>query len=257
MDRLKGRLAHGMVTFGSWITLGHPAIAEILATAGFEWLVVDLEHSVIGIEQAAELIRVIGLLGLAPLVRLTSNDPDQAKRVLDVGARGILVPMVVSAADARRAVDAVKYPPAGKRGVGLSRAHGYGTRFHEYASTWNDESVVILQIEHIEAIERLDDMLAVPGVDGTIIGPYDLSASMGKAGQFDDPEVVAALERYEERSRRAGKPMGYHVVQPDPALVRDKASRGYTLLAVGVDFLFLGDACRSAMARLTTEGERS
>src|SRR5207247_1895822 len=109
----------------------HPAIPEILATAGFEWLVVDLEHSVIGVREAADLIRVIDSLGLTPLVRLTSNDPNQAKRLLDAGARGVIVPMVSSAAEARRAVEAVKYPPEGRRGVGLARAQGYGTTFQQ------------------------------------------------------------------------------------------------------------------------------
>src|SRR5436190_21310116 len=128
---VKQRLGDGHVTFGSWITLGHPAIAEILATAGFEWLVVDLEHSVIAVDQAADLIRTIDLLGLTPFVRLTSNDASQAKRMLDAGARGIIVPMIMNAAEAAAAVAAVKYPPSGRRSVGLSRAQGYGTRFAE------------------------------------------------------------------------------------------------------------------------------
>ena len=117
MTLLKERLRTRTVTFGSWMTLYHPAIAEILATAGFEWIVIDLEHSAIDIGEAAELIRVIDLLGMAPLVRLTSNDADLAKRVLDAGAQGVLVPMIMDADEARRAVAAVKYPPAGSRGA--------------------------------------------------------------------------------------------------------------------------------------------
>lgn len=254
MDTLKTRLRHGGVTFGSWITLGHPGIAEILATAGFEWLVVDLEHSVIGIPQAAELIRTIDLLGLTPLVRLTSNDPSQAKRMLDAGARGIIVPMVMNAADAAAAVAAVKYPPAGRRSVGLSRAQGYGTRFDEYAASFNDGSIVVAQIEHERAIADLEEILAVDGIDATIIGPYDLSASMGKPGRYDDPDVRRALDRYETVSKQTGKPLGFHVVEPDPVVLKDKVARGYTFIAVSVDFMFLGSACRSVMKAVKSAG---
>jgi 2-dehydro-3-deoxyglucarate aldolase len=256
MSTFKDRVGKNVPTFGSWITLGHPAIPEVLATAGFEWLVIDLEHSVIPIDQAGELIRVIDLLGLAPLVRLTANVAGQIKRVLDAGAHGVIVPMVNSADDARAAVSSVRYPPAGARGVGLSRAQGYGTRFLEYISSWNDRAVVIVQIEHIDAIDAIEEILAVPGLDATLIGPYDLSASMGKPGAFDDPEFVSALERYEAASRRAGIPMGYHVVEPDRDAVRRRIERGYTVIALGVDFLFLGNACRGAMAGLKTEGIR-
>jgi 2-dehydro-3-deoxyglucarate aldolase len=254
MTQIKQRLRTGAVTFGSWITLGHPGVAEVLATAGFEWLVVDLEHSVIGIEQAAELIRAIDLLGLVPFVRLTSNDAMQAKRVLDAGARGIIVPMIMNAAEAADAVAAVKYPPAGRRSVGLSRAQGYGTRFAEYATSFNDESIVVAQIEHHRAIADLDAILAVDGIDATIIGPYDLSASMGKPGRYDDPEVRGALDRYEAASKRAGKPLGFHVVEPDAVVLRDKVARGYTFIAVSVDFMFLGTACRSVMKAVKAAG---
>ena len=130
--RLKQRLGMRQLTIGSWITLAHPAIAEIMARSGFDWLTIDLEHSVITIREAEELIRVIELCGVAPLVRLSSNDPVQIKRVMDAGAHGIIVPMVNSAEEAQRAVDSVRYPPDGKRGVGLARAQGYGSSFEKY-----------------------------------------------------------------------------------------------------------------------------
>jgi 2-dehydro-3-deoxyglucarate aldolase len=248
--KLKDRIRRGELTYGSWMTLSHPAIAEVLATAGFEWIVVDLEHSIINIREAGELIRVIDLRGMGALVRLTSNDANLAKRVLDAGAHGVIVPMIMNAGQARDAVAAVKYPPAGRRGVGVSRAHGFGTRFAKYVSTSNDESIVIAQIEHHEAIANLEDILAVPGIDGTMIGPYDMSASMGKPGQFDDPDVKKALARYETVSKAVGKPMGYHVVEPDATVLKEKIARGYTILAVSVDFMFLGHACRSLMNEL-------
>lgn len=170
MQRLNGN----QLTIGSWITLAHPAIAEIMARAGFDWLTIDLEHSVITIREAEELIRVISLHGVPPLVRLTSNDANQIKRVMDAGAHGVIVPMVNSRADAERAVQALHYPPFGKRGVGLARAQGYGTTFADYRNWLEREAVVIVQIEHIDAVNDLEAILTVPGVNGYIIGPYDL-----------------------------------------------------------------------------------
>ena len=132
-DNFKAKLKNVKSSLiGSWITLAHPAIAEIMARAGFDWLAVDMEHSVITIREAEELIRVIDLAGVVPLVRLTSNNSDQIKRIMDAGAHGIIVPMVNSAKDAINAVEAIKYPPMGKRGIGLARAQGWGTKFQEY-----------------------------------------------------------------------------------------------------------------------------
>src|SRR3990167_11155409 len=122
------------ISFGSWITLAHPAIAEIMAKAGFEWLVIDLEHSVITIREAEELIRVISLCGVKPYVRLTANDPNQIKRVMDAGAEGIIVPMVKSFNDVKWAADAMFYPPKGSRSVGLARAQQYGVGFKTYVN---------------------------------------------------------------------------------------------------------------------------
>ena len=247
MTTLKDRIAAGQPTLGSWITLAHPAIAEIMADAGFDWLVIDMEHSVIDLREAADLIRTIELKGVSPLVRLTSNSPDLTKRVMDAGAHGVVVPMVANRGDAERAVSAVKYPPMGSRGVGLARAQGYGTRFEEYAATINARSIVVAQIEHVDAVNCLDEILAVPGIDATLIGPYDLSASMGKPGRYDDPDVHEVLARYEAISDRAGKPRGFHVVEPDAAATLAKQRAGYSLVAFSVDFLFLGKSCREGV----------
>ena len=177
---LRNKINSKVLTLGSWITLGHSGIAEIMARAGFDWLVVDLEHSVIGIDMAGDLIRTIDLCGVAPLVRLTSNDPDQIKRVMDAGAHGIVVPMVNTSEEATRAVAATRYAPAGSRGVGLARAQGYGANFQDHLKWQSDGPVVIVQIEHKDAVGQLEAILKVPGVDGFIIGPYDLSCSMGR-----------------------------------------------------------------------------
>lgn len=247
---LKDKIASRKLTLGSWITLGHPAVAEILARAGFDFLVIDLEHSVIGIESAGELIRVIDLCGVAPLVRLTSNDPDLIKRVMDAGAHGILVPMVNSAAEAAKAVAATRYAPRGTRGAGLARAQGYGVSFQEYVKWQQEGPVVIVQIEHKDALAQMDAILSVPGVDGFILGPYDLSCSLGIPGQFDHPEYTGALARALEAGKKAGRPAGLHIVEPDPQQLRQAIREGYTFLAYSVDFRMLDASARQGIAAL-------
>jgi 2-dehydro-3-deoxyglucarate aldolase len=245
---LKQRLAQNQLTIGSWITLAHPGIAEIMANAGFDWLAVDLEHSVITIGEAEALIRVIAMRGVAPLVRLTSNDINLIKRVMDAGAHGVIVPMVGSRADAERAVASVYYPPRGKRGVGLARAQGYGTSFAEYRAWLEKEAVVIVQIEHIDAVRDLEAILDTPGVDGYIIGPYDLSASMGIPGQFDDPRLIEAIERVRTTGIAKKKPGGLHVVEPRPDQFNAHVARGFRFLAYSIDTRMLDVSCRNGLA---------
>lgn len=249
---LKQILQSGGVTIGSWITLAHPAIAEIMAKAGFDWLAVDLEHSVITIREAEELIRVVELCGVTPLVRLSANDPVQIKRVMDAGAHGVIVPMVNSREEAERAIAAVKYPPSGRRGVGLARAQGYGTRFEAYRGWLERESLVIVLVEHIDAVKNLADILSVHGVDGFMVGPYDLSGSLGVPGQFEHPSMIAALHEVRRviSDRKTTAVAGYHVVSPQPDLVIQKLQEGYRFLAYSVDMLFLGEMCRMGLGKI-------
>ena len=247
IDSLKSKLKSRNLTIGSWITLGHPSIAEIMVKAGFDWLTVDMEHSAITLHEAQQLIQVIELSGCVPLVRVGANDANLIKRVMDAGAHGVIVPMVNSKEDAERAVGSVKYPPRGFRGVGLARAQSYGADFEGYRR-WNEnESIVIVQLEHIKAVENLKAILSVEGVDAFIIGPYDLSASLGLPGQFDHPEVVAALNEVQRIAQQLNAVAGYHVIPPDPKQVVEKARQGYRFLAYSIDFLFLGDSCRGGL----------
>lgn len=230
--------------------MGHPAIAEIMAKAGFDWLVIDLEHSVISIDIAGELIRTIDLCGVAPLVRLTSNDPNQIKRVMDAGAHGIVVPMVNTSDEAARAVAATRYAPAGSRGVGLARAQGYGINFQDYLRWQSDGPVVIVQIEHKDAIDQLDEILTVPGVDGFIIGPYDLSCSMGIPGQFEQVEFISAMTRIRETGQRFGCSAGLHIVEPDLQRLEQTIREGYTFIAYSVDIRMLDVGVRQGIAKM-------
>lgn len=238
------------VSIGSWITLGHPGIIEIMAGAGFDWLCIDLEHSVIDYFMAQQLIIAIQSKGLKAFVRVGENNPLIIKRVLDAGADGIIVPSVNSAAEARKAVDAVNYPPRGTRGVGLARAQNYGFDFEEYRDGKARNITLIVQIEHVDAVHQLDEILQIDGVDGTFIGPYDLSGSIGKPGQWDEPEVVALLKTYEEISAKHQKLTGFHVVPLDSSLVLEKLNKGYNFIAYSFDAFFLGQMAREQMKKL-------
>jgi 2-dehydro-3-deoxyglucarate aldolase len=244
---LKSKLARNALTIGSWVTLGHPSIAEIMAAAGFDWLVLDMEHSVLELSEVQMLIQVLDGQRCPAIVRLTSNDPDQIKRVMDAGATGVMVPMVKNAEDAQAAVQAMYYPPRGRRGVGLARAQGYGARFQQYRNWLDNNAVVVVMIEHIDAVNAIDSILSVPGVDAYIIGPYDLSGSMGHPGELDYPEVRTAIERVLEAGRRAGKSGGIHVVEPDPNLLRRNIEAGFSFLGYGLDIRILDSLCRTHM----------
>ena len=247
---LKVKLRSKEVTLGSWITIGNTAIAEIMAKADFDWLLVDLEHSVISIDVAGELIRTIDLCGVAPLVRLTSNDPNQIKRVMDAGAQGIVVPMVKNTKDAASAVAATRYPPLGNRGVGLARAQQYGASFKEYLA-WqadiNSGPIVVVQIEHIDAVDNLKEILSVSGVDAFIIGPYDLSCSMGIPGEFENPKFIKTMERIVNISNELNAVSGLHVIEPDKEQLNKAIEVGYKFIAYSVDIRMLDVAARNGL----------
>ncbi|MCL1808467.1 MAG: aldolase/citrate lyase family protein [Clostridiales bacterium] len=248
MGNLKTKLKQNDLIIGTWITIASTAVAEILCQAGFDWVAIDMEHSPISFAEAQELIRTIDLCGKAPAVRVGENNEYQIKNVLDAGARAIVVPMVNSKEEAEAAVRAVKYPPAGKRGVGLGRAQKYGFGFDEYRA-WNErESVVVVQIEHIDAVRNLEGILEVEGIDATFVGPYDLSGSLGQPGNFHMPEFKQALAEYETLSKKHKMPMGYHVGSPDAKLAESKAASGYRLLTVSSDAMFMGQKCRETLA---------
>ncbi|WP_051693911.1 HpcH/HpaI aldolase family protein [Desulfohalovibrio reitneri] len=248
MNDLKQTLRSGGAALGSWITLAHPAVAEIMARSGFSWLAVDLEHSSITLGEAERLIRTIDLCGASPMVRLSSNDPVQIKRVMDAGAHGLIVPMVNTPDEARAAASAMHYPPRGTRGVGLYRAQAYGVSFPEYKQALAERGVLIVQVEHIEAVRNLEAILAVDDVDGFIVGPYDLSASLGHPGEFEHPDVLAALRRIEEVGMASDKAPGIHIIEPRPEELSSRMEQGYRFVAYSLDIRMLDAASRGGVA---------
>lgn len=250
---LKEKLKNRELTLGSWLTIPHQSIIEILGSAGFEWLTIDIEHSAISIETVMNLIGHIQGNGMQALVRVSKNEEVVIKRVLDAGADGVIVPMIKNKEEAIEAVNYVKYPPLGKRGVGLNRAQKYGTAFDTYQKWVADEVVIIAQIEHIEAVNNLEEIFSVEGIDGIIVGPYDLSASMGYPGEYHREDVKAALDKIEEVSKRLNKPLGFHVIDSDHSKSVEKIKKGYSFLAFSLDFFFLGDKVREEMKLLKSK----
>lgn len=246
---LKQKIRDKELTIGSWLTIPHQSVVEIMATAGFDWITIDIEHAAIGMDSIINTIGHIQGNGMKALVRVYDNDEVIIKRVLDAGADGIIVPMIKNKEEAQKMIDSVYYPPIGKRGVGLNRAQKYGIAFEEYQEKLKNEIVVIAQIEHIDAINHLEDILAFNQIDATLIGPYDLSASMGNPGQYHLPKVKEAVEKYDLICDQLNKPKGAHVISSDFQPTQDKIDLGYSFLAFSLDFFFLGDKAREEMKK--------
>jgi len=210
-----------------------------------------MEHSAITLTEAQNLIQTIELSGCVPLVRVGSNDPAIIKRVMDAGSHGVIVPQINSIKEARDAVAAVKYPPKGTRGVGLARAQGYGMDFEDYKE-WNDKnSIVIVQIENIRGVENLKEIISVEGVDGFIVGPYDLSASLGVPGEFEHPKYLQAMDNINNLiSKSSTIAAGFHVVPLETEMVLDKIKEGYCFLAYSLDSLFIADYARKDLLKI-------
>jgi 2-dehydro-3-deoxyglucarate aldolase len=246
-NEFRSRLKRGDKLLGTMVTLASGASAEVLASLGFDWLFVDGEHGPLEARELTEILQAVGDK-TACIVRVPAAAEVPIKRALDLGAHGIIVPQVNTAEQAADVVRWARYAPEGSRGVGLARAHGYGLKFREYLSAANREIAVVVQAEQVRAVDNIDAIVRVPGVDAVLLGPYDLSASLGKLGKIDDPAVVAAIDRVTEACKTAGMPLGYFGVTA--AAVRPYVARGYTLLVAGVDTLYLASGASALLAEL-------
>jgi 2-keto-3-deoxy-L-rhamnonate aldolase RhmA len=247
-NRFRRALLERIPTFGAWLQIGHAACAEIFGRLGFDWICVDLEHGAIDLESTAAIFRAVEAAGSVPVARLPMDDPIWIRRTLDAGARGLIIPMVNSAEQARAVVRYGKYPPLGERGFGYSRANLHGIDFEPYIQDANREIALVMQVEHRHGIDAIDQILEVEGVDGAFIGPLDLSGSYGKTGQLDCPEMVDALSRFRRSCAAHGKPAGMHVVRPGNGNVEQAIRDGYTMIALGLDTVFLAAGAQAALA---------
>jgi 2-dehydro-3-deoxyglucarate aldolase len=244
--------AGGHSPVGTWISSASPLVAEAIAHAGFEWGVIDMEHSPLDLMDVVHLLQAVSSSRLVPVVRVPWNDMVTIKRVLDVGATTLLVPFVQSAEEARAAVAATRYPPEGVRGMaGGSRASKFGT-VANYLSTANSGIAVIAQLESMAAVGQLEAIAAVPGVDALFLGPADLSASMGHVGQFAHPAVMELMAQAVRRCKVLGKPVG--TIGGTPEMVAQYRAIGFDYVAIASDLGLLVQAAQAAIASLRTKG---
>jgi len=232
-NRFKHAIAKGELQLGLWSSLASHISAEIVADSGFDWIVLDTEHSPSELPDLLAQMQALAGGTATPVVRPAWNDPVLIKRILDIGAQTVILPYVQNAAEARAAVAATRYPPHGIRGVaGTTRASRYG-RVSGYLEKAAGELCVLVQVETTEAMAELEAIAAVEGVDGVFIGPNDLAASMGFLGKMQAPEVTAALQDAVRRLKAVGKPAGILITNEDDA--KRCIAWGYTFVAIGSD----------------------
>lgn len=249
-DLLAARATH--CPLGSWVMSASPIVAEAMGRAGFDWGVLDMEHSPLDLLGLAQLLQAVGCTPMAPLVRVPWNETVLMKRVLDAGATSLLVPFVQNADEARAAVAATRYPPEGVRGMaGMSRASAFGTT-PNYLKQANQGLCVVLQLETPQAVAQLDAIAAVPGVDALFLGPADLSAAMGHVGELTHPEVFALMQQAAQRCRQLGKPVG--TVGGNPAVVQRYREAGFDFVALASDLGLLMQSAQAGLAALRQNG---
>ncbi len=246
-NNLKECIKNNLVSTGSWCQIGHPANAGILAQTGFEWVVADCEHGEFEDADLGNFCRAVQQFNSTPLVRVKENAILPIRRALDLGAMGVIVPLVNNKEDAAKAVTAAKYPPEGIRGFAFHKGNNWGVDFDEYAHSANNKILVFVMIESKEAVDNIDSILAVNGIDGIFIGPYDMSGSYGIVGQTDAAEIKDACSKVSEACKKAGKAAGIHIVLPTAENVKDAVSGGFTFLALGMDTVFLVNGAKEAM----------
>ena len=253
VNRTRKIIADGGVAHGIFAMLSEPALVEMMGYAGMDFVVVDTEHAASTMEQVVQMVRAAELSGVTPIVRVTENSPALILRALDAGAGGVLVPQVNTAAEAAAAVRAARYAPRGERGLaGIVRSAHYGfIPLPAYLTGSNRENLVITQVEHIDAVNNLDEILAVEGIDGIFVGPTDLSQSMGMTGKFADPGLRRVIHEVIEKTRRTDKWAGIFCLDADDAAYWRAA--GAQFLAIGTDSMVFAAGLRRLCAQLQGE----
>ncbi|MEE2710153.1 MAG: aldolase/citrate lyase family protein [Gemmatimonadota bacterium] len=252
-NRLKKLLDDGKPAFGIQLRFGTAAIAELAGLAGFDWVLIDTEHAPQTPDSVQAQLQAAACTRTTPVVRAAKNDPDLIKLYLDMGALGIVVPFVNTPEEARLGADACRYPPRGTRGWGPHRAAGYGLYEAEYTATIDDNVLYLPIIETVEAIENIDAIMDVDGLDGVIVGPVDLCISLGVPSQFEHPAYLDALKRVRLAARRTGKPASIPLLGPlsDQQSIRKQVAGGGRLLLVGGDEPALRDAFLQTLGNLS------
>jgi 2-dehydro-3-deoxyglucarate aldolase len=237
---------------GTWISSASPIVAEAVGLAGFDWGVLDMEHSPLDTMEVVHLLQALSGTKMTPVLRLPWNDPVTVKRVLDAGATTLMFPFIENADEAARAVASTRYPPEGTRGLaGATRASRYGTLPNYFAQA-NKQIGVIVQLETVQALKQLEQIAAVDGVDALFVGPGDLSASLGPIGQFTHPSVMDMLAKSAQRCKALGKPVG--TIGDSPEVAAQYRAAGFDFIAIGSDLSLLMRAAKSVIGALRTPG---
>ena len=236
---LKNKFINRETVLAGWTSIGHPQVTEMLTMSGVDFVGIDIEHSTISQEQAQSIISACHSAGVCCLPRIATHNQEVIKRLLDSGADGIIVPTVDTPEQVEKLIEWMKYPPLGKRGYGIARAQGYGHDFEEYTSNWNDSSSLIIQIESISAVENIEKLLQFEEVDGAMVGPYDISGSLGIPGQIDHQKVKDAGKQVVDACQKFGKSCGTQDIDPTSESVKAALVSGYTFVVLASDVFIL------------------
>lgn len=236
--------------FGAWMSIGHPEIAAIFASAAGDFVGIDMEHTTIDLPSAQMIIRTCHEHGRACLPRPSAGSIESMRRLLDAGADGIIVPQVSSRAEIERVIEELRYPPEGRRGFGVAAAHQYGRAFEAYVRDANESLSVLIQIETMDGVGRINDLLTHPAVDGVMVGPYDLSGSLGVPGDLAHPKVTAACQRVIEACAARSISCGIHLVYPRAEDLQRQVKAGFTFLVLGSDIFNLSQRSREVDAMI-------
>lgn len=242
--QIRTTLLSGGSSIGSWMQLPDSSVAEIMGASGYDWVAVDLEHGSTDTSQLPNIFRALELGGTLALARIAEGTPTACKRALDAGAGGIIVPMIEERAQLEAVRDACRWPPAGRRGIGFSRANLFGSRFEQYQCE-AQSPLLVPMLESRKALESIDEILSVPGIDAVLVGPYDLSASLGIMANFKHEDFLVALGVIRDAAQRHGVAVGVHVVAPDADELRVRIAEGYRFIAYSIDAVLLANAARS------------
>lgn len=236
---LKEKLRRRERLFAGWVSYAHPSITETFARAGFDFIAIDMEHSTISLDQAQRIIAASQSEGVPCLPRPVSHSNDWFKPLLESGADGLLVQMVNTPEEIEAIIGHLKYPPVGRRSYGVSRAQTYGFDFDSYITNWNDTSTFIIQVESIQSVNNIEKLLAFDEIDGVMVGPYDISGSLGVPGQTSHPLVIEASRKVIAACERFGKSCGTQVADASPESVQALFGLGYTYAILGSDLFVL------------------
>lgn len=236
---LKEKLRNRERLFAGWVSYAHPSITETFARAGFDFMAIDMEHATISLEQAQRIIAASQSEGVPCIPRPVSHSDDYLKPLMESGADGMLVQMVNTADQVRNLIKLLKYPPIGKRTYGVNRAQTYGFDFDRYIESWNETSTFMIQVESIEAVENIESLLAFDEIDGVMVGPYDISGSLGVPGQTSHPLVIEASKKVIAACEKFGKSCGTQVSDSTEESIQNLFDMGYTYAILGSDLFVL------------------